>query len=75
MSNTSFTDPERFPTWMEMTPMKRVARPDKIASAILFLASEASSAITGTTLVVALEASDLLMLYPSTSSTQPSSRS
>ena len=52
MSNTSFTDPERFPTWMEMTPMKRVARPDEIASAILFLASEASSAITGTTLVV-----------------------
>ncbi|WP_428377933.1 SDR family NAD(P)-dependent oxidoreductase [Lichenicoccus sp.] len=52
MSNTSFVDPERFPTWMDFTPMRRVARPDEIASAILFLASEASSAITGTTLLV-----------------------
>lgn len=52
MSNTSFTDPARFPAWMDMTPMKRVARPDEIASAILFLASEASSAMTGTTVVV-----------------------
>ena len=32
-----------FPIWMEMTPMKRVARPDEIASVILFLASDASA--------------------------------
>ncbi|MBE7184351.1 MAG: SDR family oxidoreductase [Methylobacterium mesophilicum] len=52
MSNSSFTDPERFPIWMSFTPMKRVARPDEIASAILFLASDASSAVTGVTLPV-----------------------
>mgnify|MGYP001034910177 CR=1 FL=1 len=52
MSNSSFTDPERFPIWMSFTPMKRVARPDEIASAILFLASDAASAITGVTLPV-----------------------
>jgi enoyl-[acyl-carrier-protein] reductase (NADH) len=37
---------------MEMTPMKRVARADEIASAIVFLACDASSAMTGTVLVV-----------------------
>ena len=52
MSSSSFTDPDRFPTWMDCTPMRRVARPDEVASAILFLASDASSAITGTTLMV-----------------------
>lgn len=44
MSSGAFSDPKLFPVWMEMTPMKRVARPDEIASAILFLASGASSA-------------------------------
>ena len=52
MSNTSFDDPERMPIWMDFTPMRRVARPDEIASAILFLATEASSAMTGSTLLV-----------------------
>ena len=40
------------PVWMENTPMKRVARDDEIASAILFLASDASSAMTGSLVVV-----------------------
>jgi NAD(P)-dependent dehydrogenase (short-subunit alcohol dehydrogenase family) len=52
MSRAGFTDPNLFPIWMENTPMKRVARADEIASAILFLASEASSAMTGSLLVV-----------------------
>ncbi|HEY5204063.1 MAG TPA: SDR family oxidoreductase [Roseiarcus sp.] len=52
MSNASFGDPERMPIWMDFTPMRRVARPDEIASAILFLATDASSAITGATVMV-----------------------
>lgn len=52
MSRGGFTDPERFPIWMDYTPMKRVARADEIASAILFLSSAASSAMTGSLLVV-----------------------
>lgn len=36
-----------FKTWLEMTPMNRMAQPDEIASAILFLASDAASALTG----------------------------
>lgn len=52
MSNSSFTDPNRMPIWMDFTPMRRVARPDEIASAILFLASDAASAMTGATVMV-----------------------
>lgn len=52
MSRGGFDKPELFPVWMEMTPMKRVARADEIASAILFLASDAASAMTGAVVVV-----------------------
>ncbi|SKA23798.1 SDR family NAD(P)-dependent oxidoreductase [Consotaella salsifontis] len=52
MSNRSFGDPSLYPIWMEMTPMNRVARPDEIASSVLFLASDASSAMTGSLVVV-----------------------
>jgi NAD(P)-dependent dehydrogenase (short-subunit alcohol dehydrogenase family) len=34
-------------TWLEMTPMKRVGQPDEIGSVALFLASDASSLMTG----------------------------
>ncbi|MGJ4859348.1 SDR family NAD(P)-dependent oxidoreductase [Labrys sp. KB_33_2] len=52
MSRGGFDKPDLFPVWMEMTPMKRVARADEIASAILFLASDAASAMTGAVVVV-----------------------
>ncbi|MCB8882270.1 SDR family oxidoreductase [Acidisoma cellulosilytica] len=47
MSSGSFGNPAVFPIWMDMTPMGRVARADEIASVILFLAGDASSAMTG----------------------------
>ena len=40
-------DNSLFPVWMEMTPMHRQGRWEEIASATLFLASDASSLITG----------------------------
>ena len=44
--------PELFGTWMEMTPMGRCGEPAEVASAAVFLASDAASYITGTILSV-----------------------
>jgi len=40
-------NPEMYKTWLEMTPMGRVGQPDEIASIVHFLASDASSLMTG----------------------------
>jgi len=52
MSRFGLEDPKLRPVWMEMTPMARAARPDEIASPILFLACDASSAMTGSIVTV-----------------------
>lgn len=52
MSNIAAKDPALFGPWMEGTPMKRMVEPEEIASVNLFLASDASSAMTGSVVLV-----------------------
>jgi NAD(P)-dependent dehydrogenase (short-subunit alcohol dehydrogenase family) len=44
--------PEIVKHWIDGTPMARLGKPDEIASAILFLASDASSLMTGSIVTV-----------------------
>lgn len=52
MTRDGRANAEWMPTWLEMTPMKRCGAPHEIASAILFLASDAASLMTGSIVVV-----------------------
>ncbi|MFN8376947.1 MAG: SDR family NAD(P)-dependent oxidoreductase, partial [Anaerolineae bacterium] len=44
--------PAREEEWSKQTPMRRLGQPEEVAAAIAFLASEAASYITGTTIHV-----------------------
>lgn len=44
--------PELFNVWMDMTPMGRCGEPSEVASAVVFLASSASSYMTGSVVSV-----------------------
>ena len=52
MSNITAKQPEYFDHWMEGTPMKRMIEPEEVASVNLFLASDASSGMTGAVVLV-----------------------
>jgi len=52
MTKPGMYNPDWYPTWMQFTPMGRVGEPCEVAPAVLFLASDASSYITGSNLVM-----------------------
>jgi NAD(P)-dependent dehydrogenase (short-subunit alcohol dehydrogenase family) len=52
MARPFFEDPQYGGVWMDAIPMKRPGKPEELAPVAVFLASEASSYVTGTTIVV-----------------------
>ena len=44
--------PELFNVWLDMTPMGRIGEPSEIAAAVVYLASAASTYVTGAILSI-----------------------
>ena len=51
-SKPFFSNPEYGELWLESVPMKRLGEPEELGPAAVFLASDASSFVTGHTLVI-----------------------
>ncbi len=52
MTQSFLDDPKYGGVWIDATPMKRPGNPDELTPAAIYLASDASSFVTGTTLTI-----------------------
>jgi NAD(P)-dependent dehydrogenase (short-subunit alcohol dehydrogenase family) len=52
LNKVILNDPEKVKYFMDRLPMKRFGKPEELIGSVIFLASEASSYITGTTIYI-----------------------